>query len=285
MAYDYSRLDAVTAKRNARAAQLNKASGAKGFAKLDGIAQANKEFAKELDAARAELHASSPGGTYQSFVATRNPFRKSHDEATYLRAKHSGMSHSDIMRAGYRGTVPDPTPFNTVASGGIKNQYVAPENRTEEEWKNLDPAAHQRMFGWKEDYAQKMKELEEREAALAEMEGLYQSGFNGAVEAGGGTTTNAPVGGLSGVIGITPSPQSDDQPAQPGQIGASGGGQAVAEDPTSEAPAPGDVNGGQVVAPITVNAESGEIGGPGPNVGYLTGGKNVRNYYSSRFRK
>ena len=68
-----------------------------------------------------------------------------------------------------------------------------------------------------------------------------------------------------------------------GQIG--GGVKAVAEDPTSEAPAPGDADAGGVVTPIKVDAESSrnELKQLDDNVGYLTSGA-IRKYYNSRFR-
>ena len=92
----------------------------------------------------------------------------------------------------------------------------------------------------------------------------YQTRFNEAVESGGGTPLSATVGSV-------------------GQIG--GGVEAIAEDPTSEAPAPGDVDAGGVVAPIKVDAESSrnDLKQLDDNVGYLTSGA-VRKYYNSRFR-
>ena len=92
----------------------------------------------------------------------------------------------------------------------------------------------------------------------------YQARFNEAVESGGGTSMAESVGSQ-------------------GQIG--GGVKATAEDPTSEAPAPGDVDAGGVVAPIKVDAESSrnDLKQLDDNVGYLTSGA-VRKYYNSRFR-
>ena len=92
----------------------------------------------------------------------------------------------------------------------------------------------------------------------------YQTRFNEAVESGGGTPMSATVGSV-------------------GQIG--GGVKATAEDPTSEAPAPGDADAGGVVAPIKVDAESSqnELKQLDDNVGYLTSGA-IRKYYNSRFR-
>lgn len=87
----------------------------------------------------------------------------------------------------------------------------------------------------------------------------YKETFNKAVESGGGTPTQAPVGAVGTAV------------------------QAVAEEPTSEAPAPGDVSSGDVVEPIKVEAEAqNEIKQLDNNVGKLTSGR-IRNYYSSRF--
>jgi len=87
----------------------------------------------------------------------------------------------------------------------------------------------------------------------------YKDTFNKAVESGGGTPTQAPVGTVGSAV------------------------KAVAEEPTSEAPAPGDADNNAVVEPIKVQAEArNEIKQLDSNVGKLTSGR-IRNYYSSRF--
>ena len=92
----------------------------------------------------------------------------------------------------------------------------------------------------------------------------YQQRFQESVASGGGTSMAESVGSQ-------------------GQIG--GGVKATAEDPTSEAPAPGDADAGGVVTPIKVDAESSrnELKQLDDNVGYLTSGA-IRKYYNSRFR-
>jgi len=92
----------------------------------------------------------------------------------------------------------------------------------------------------------------------------YQQRFQESVASGGGTSMAESVGSQ-------------------GQIG--GGVKATAEDPTSEAPAPGDADAGGVVAPIKVDAESSrnELKQLDDNVGFLTSGA-IRKYYNSRFR-
>ena len=92
----------------------------------------------------------------------------------------------------------------------------------------------------------------------------YQQRFQESVASGGGTSMAESVG-------------------TQGQIG--GGVKATAEDPTSEAPAPGDADAGGVVTPIKVDAESSrnELKQLDDNVGYLTSGA-VRKYYNSRFK-
>lgn len=87
----------------------------------------------------------------------------------------------------------------------------------------------------------------------------YKETFNKAVESGGGTPTQAPVGAVGTAV------------------------KAVAEEPTSEAPAPGDADNNAIVEPIKVQAEAqNEIKQLDSNVGKLTSGR-IRNYYSSRF--
>ena len=92
----------------------------------------------------------------------------------------------------------------------------------------------------------------------------YQQRVQESVASGGGTSMAESVGSQ-------------------GQIG--GGVKATAEDPTSEAPAPGDADAGGVVTPIKVDAESSrnELKQLDDNVGYLTSGA-IRKYYNSRFR-
>ena len=87
----------------------------------------------------------------------------------------------------------------------------------------------------------------------------YQDTFNQSVSNGGGTPTQAPVGSIGAAV------------------------KAVAEEPTSVAPAPGDVTSQAIVEPIKVQAEAkNDIKQLGSNVGKLTSGR-IRDYYSSRF--
>lgn len=89
--------------------------------------------------------------------------------------------------------------------------------------------------------------------------------------------------------GNTPTPRTGGSTSMAESVGSQGqiggGVKAVAEDPTSEAPAPGDADAGGVVAPIKVDAESSrnELKQLDDNVGYLTSGA-IRKYYNSRFR-
>tara|TARA_B100000035_G_scaffold49461_1_gene38015 strand:- start:12877 stop:14139 length:1263 start_codon:yes stop_codon:yes gene_type:complete len=75
---------------------------------------------------------------------------------------------------------------------------------------------------------------------------------------------------------------TDYVPEKTGEIGTQK--TAAAEEPTSEAPAPGDADAGNVVEPIKVQAEAqNELKQLDSNVGYLTSGA-IRKYYNSRFR-
>jgi hypothetical protein len=113
-------------------------------------------------------------------------------------------------------------------------------------------------------YNSAMPSIDERGNAIAGTdntppESRYKDTFNKAVESGGGTPTQAPVGAVGTAV------------------------KAVAEEPTSEAPAPGDADNDAVVEPIKVQAEArNEIKQLDSNVGKLTSGR-IRDYYSSRF--
>lgn len=99
----------------------------------------------------------------------------------------------------------------------------------------------------------------------------YNSAFNRKVEEGGGISSAAPVGSFGASVG-----QGGQAAANVSQT------KAVAEEPTSEAPAPGDVDAGGVVTPIKIDANSTPKQ-LDSNKGYLTGGR-MRSYYSSRFK-
>lgn len=113
-------------------------------------------------------------------------------------------------------------------------------------------------------YTSAIPEVDERGNAIPGTDATppelrYKETFNKAVESGGGTPSQAPVGAIGTAV------------------------KAVAEEPTSAAPAPGDVTGGEVVEPIKVQAEQrNELKQLDSNVGKLTDGR-IRNYYSSRF--
>ena len=96
------------------------------------------------------------------------------------------------------------------------------------------------------------------------------------VEEGGGIPSAAPVGSLGGSRGTVEVPESAGVTDYVPQT------KAVAEDPTSEAPAPGDVGAGGVVSQIKVDANSTPKQ-LDSNKGYLTGGR-MRSYYNSRFK-
>lgn len=104
----------------------------------------------------------------------------------------------------------------------------------------------------------------------------YQSTFDKKVEEGGGIPSAAPVGSLGGSRGTVEVPESAGVTDYVPQT------KAVAEDPTSEAPAPGDVGAGGVVSQIKVDANSTPKQ-LDSNKGYLTGGR-MRSYYNSRFK-
>ena len=113
-------------------------------------------------------------------------------------------------------------------------------------------------------YNSAMPSVDERGNAIAGTDNTppelrYKDTFNKAVESGGGTPTQAPVGAVGTAV------------------------KAVAEEPTSEAPAPGDADNNAIVEPIKVQAEAqNEIKQLDSNVGKLTSGR-IRDYYSSRF--
>lgn len=99
----------------------------------------------------------------------------------------------------------------------------------------------------------------------------YQSTFDKKVEEGGGISSAAPVGSFGASVGQGAEPAANVSQTK-----------AVAEEPTSEAPAPGDVDAGGVVTPIKVDANSTPKQ-LDSNKGYLTGGR-MRSYYNSRFK-
>ena len=116
-------------------------------------------------------------------------------------------------------------------------------------------------------------DLDDRGRALPSMDPFrsqYKQAFDSRVAAGGGMPQTAEVPRSAGVTDYMPQEKK-----------------ASAVEPTSEAPAPGDVDDGPVVDPIKVDAnEENYIPGQlKDNVGYLTGGgvARARQYYNSRF--
>ena len=108
-------------------------------------------------------------------------------------------------------------------------------------------------------------DLDERGRALPSenpFKKQYEETFNNMVKAGGGAPTepSAP----AAPVAATPKP--------------------VVDEPTAEAPAPGDADAGNIVEPIEkVNAnEANELKQLDRNRGYLTGGQ-IQRYYTSRF--
>lgn len=300
MAIDMSAFDAVMAKIKRREAEINAKTPPKsGWDRLENSSAARKEFAKELDAAKEAMYKSSPGGTYQSFIKHRDPFRGGYNKSQgrYLQLKHQGNTHEQIMRMGYQGTVPvayDGPGSGPAKSGGIPSAYVAPENRTADEWKVLDPAQYKERYGWKDEMEALRAQNQQLQEDFDRLSEQYSQGFDDNVDAmdsaigGGGTPKEdvvpATVTYDEGWTGPNPSPKVEDPSTlYSGQSGG-GGTKASAVDPTSTEASPGDYGSGGVVAQISVNAEDRDgpmPGTAGANRGHLTRGK--RSYYASRF--
>tara|TARA_B100000035_G_scaffold49461_1_gene37993 strand:- start:685 stop:1668 length:984 start_codon:yes stop_codon:yes gene_type:complete len=327
MAINYSAWDKVKAKIDARKAELNRGV-TDPWQKLANSIKASKEFRKEGDAAKKTMYQTSPGGTYKSFIANRDPFRGGYQnsQGRYLQLKHQGNTHDQILRAGYTGTTPVAYtgPGSGPAKSGIASTYVAPQHRTRDEWKRLDPAGYEDRYG-------EVDRLREQLAALQAVVDDYKDKFDKDVEEGGGIVVPKPevvdpepdtpvVDPTPEVVDPepdTPGPSSDDYGPAP-EEGAGVGVQlpnnvgsltssrafgsrsqaaaapdpvsaqpvAAATDPTSVAPAPGDADAGGLVVPIKVQAEAQDkrAMAKGRSAGYLTKGTDYRKYYNSRFR-
>ena len=160
-------------------------------------------------------------------------------ESNYLFAA-GGKSDSDIAKLFLRENPPHEGAYGT---------YM------EKDWEK---------YTGENGYTSGIPEVDERGNAIPGTDATppelrYKETFNKAVESGGGTPSQAPVGAIGTAV------------------------KAVAEEPTSAAPAPGDVTGSEVVEPIKVQAEQkNELKQLDSNVGKLTDGR-IRNYYSSRF--
>lgn len=320
MAIDYSEWDKVKAKIDARKAELNRGV-TDPWQKLENSIKASKEFRKEADAAKETMYRTSPGGTYESFVANRNPFRGGYNrsQGRYLQLKHQGNTHDQIMRMGYEGTIPvayDGPGSGPAKSGGIPSTYVAPEQRTKDEWKRLDPAGYEDRYG-------DVDRLKEQVSTLEALVDQYKDKFETSVTEGGGIVNPSPkvldpepdtpvsdteAGGSSDVYGPAPEEGAGVGVQLPNNVGSLTGGSrrafgssgqaaattdpastktvAAATDPTSEAPAPGDADAGDVVVPIQVQAEARDekVKAKTGSDGYLTKGTDYRKYYNSRFR-
>lgn len=176
---NYSRYDAAMAKVRARQAQLNK-TAKDGWERMANFAKAHAEFDSEINAAKKDMYAQTPGGNYKSFVQYHNPFRGSRatSQAAYLQAKYRGMSDSQIRRAGYKGDAIAEAVANPARSTVGPSKYVAPEYR--------DNAY----------YAQVQADTPEPEPqapAVPAAAQQYQKTFDEKVAAGGGMTNTTPI--------------------------------------------------------------------------------------------
>ena len=320
---DYTRYDAAMAKVKARQAQLNKGA-VDGWARMANYAKAHKENDAEIHAAKQDMYAQTPGGNRASFQQYHNPFRgaRATSKAAYLQAKYRGMDDNQIRKAGYVGESIKEAVTSTKRKFVGPSKYVVPKYRdiAYNSQVQADVEAGPQLSSYEKtiekifgDRAAKesthpLRSLKPgdqapagyvesiRAKATSSAPQQYQDKFNEVVAEGGGMPNAVPISTSGRVNRFNEDGSSRDVPENITGTADTGGNQissgpratVSAQDVTSAAPTPGDVEDANVVKVISGSTGSAKNYVPGQlkqNRGELTRGlpSSTREYYAQRF--